>query len=76
MPPGEPLGRILVNPVLRLVATPKKSFWRDGVACASAAASARPAVLRAEAGHDLSSTVRPLRNYAFTEADLVLFDRK
>jgi hypothetical protein len=33
-------------------------------------------VLRAEAGHDLSSTVRPLRNYTFTEADLVFFDRK
>jgi hypothetical protein len=51
MQPGEPLRRILVNPVLRLL-------------------------LRAETGHDLSSTVRPLRNYTFTEADLVFFDRK
>jgi hypothetical protein len=30
----------------------------------------------AEAGHNLSSTVWPLRNYTFTEADLVFFDRK
>ena len=33
-------------------------------------------VLRAEAGDDLSPTVRPLRDYTFTEADLVFFDRK